>query len=177
MTVARIPPEPSRPKKANKTGPDKRRDWQAPFLESVALHGIKTRACKAVGVDPKTVDRERRRDDAFAVAYADALDEAADNLETFAHRWATTGLEERHEEVVYDVSGKVVGRKVRTTSNVSPTLLIFMLKAMRPAKYRENVRVEQTGVGGGPIRVKVEGAAEEFYAELDALAEGNGKPA
>lgn len=157
--------------KGKKSGPPVRTDWQAAFLESIALHGIKSRAAKQVGVDPKTVDNERQRNESFATAYADALDEAADNLETFAHRWATVGLEERHEEVSYDAKGKVASRKVRTTANVSPTLLIFLLKAMRPTKYRENLRVENTGAGGGPIRVKVEGAADEFFSELDRLAD------
>jgi hypothetical protein len=100
----------------------------------------------------------------------DAREEAADNLETFAHKWATTGLEERHEEISYDAEGHVTARKVRVTANVSPTLLIFLLKAMRPAKYRETFRVENTGADGGPIRVQVKGAAEEFFAELDRLA-------
>ncbi len=155
-------------------GRPRRTDWQAAFLENFALHGIKSRAAKAVGVHVTTVDDERQRDEDFAVSYARAHEEAADVLETFAHKWATTGLDERHEEITYDEDGKVAGKKVRVTSNVSPALLIFMLKAMRPAKYRENLRVEQTGAGGGPIRVKVEGAAEQFFEELDRLASTNG---
>lgn len=163
------PTQPSPPEKKIyvRPGPKPRQDWQENFLEAFALHGIKTRACKQADVTRKTVDAERRRSETFAVLYDHAYEEAADNLETFAHKWATTGLEERNEELSYDDKGKVIARKVRVTANVSPTLLIFMLKAMRPKKYRDNVRIEQTGAGGGPIRVKIDG--ERVDREVDRL--------
>lgn len=157
-------------KAAGSRGPKRRKDWQATFLETYALLGIITRAARQANVDPSTVDKERKRNPGFALAMAAAREEAADNLESFAHKWATTGFEEKYEEITYDAAGKVIGKKVRLTSNVSATLLIFMLKAMRPEKYRETFRVENTGAEGGPIRIKVEGAAEKFFAELDRLA-------
>lgn len=163
------PPNPPAPKKR---GPKPRTDWQETFLAAYSLQGIKTRAAKAANVDPSTVDLERQRNEDFALAYSRAYEEAADNLEAFAHRWGTTGLEEKTERFTYDADGNVASRTVTVTSNVNATLLIFMLKAMRPTKYRENLRVENTGAGGGPIRHehKLSGSLDEFYAELDRLA-------
>jgi hypothetical protein len=39
----------------------------------------------------------------------------------------------------------------RRAMSTSDTLLIFLLKARRPAVYRENARVELTGIAGGPV--------------------------
>lgn len=152
-----------------KPGPKPRTDWQSPFLEGYSLHGIITRAARNAGVDRSTVEEERKRNPTFALALEEAREAAADNLESFAYTWATTGLKEKVEEKTYDHEGNVTATKVRETANVSPALLIFLLKAFRPAKYRETFRVENTGADGGPIRVKVEGAAASFFAELDRL--------
>jgi hypothetical protein len=154
--VSENPSKPLPPKK-KKTGPAPRTDWQATFLTAYALHGIQSRAAKQAKVSVKTVDVERQRNEEFAVNYARAFEEACDNLESFAHRWATTGLDEVTENITYDAEGKIASRTVKTTANVSPTLLIFLLKAMRPKKYRDNLRIEQTGAGGGPIKVEIDG--------------------
>lgn len=37
----------------------------------------------------------------------------------------------------------------------SDTLLIFMLKANRPAKYRDTQRLEHTGIDGTPLTVVI----------------------
>lgn len=168
LPAPKKPPASKSPAK-RKPGPKPRTDWQDPFLEGYALHGIITRAARSANVDRSTVEEERKRNPAFALALEEAREQAADNLESFAYTWATTGLKEKTEEKTYDEKGQVVSSKVRETANVSPALLIFLLKAFRPAKYRETFRVENTGAEGGPIRVKVEGAAEGFFAELDRL--------
>ena len=43
----------------------------------------------------------------------------------------------------------------RATIGGSDTLLIFLLKGARPQKYRDNVRQEVTGPGGGAVVHKV----------------------
>ena len=51
----------------------------------------------------------------------------------------------------------------------SDTLLIFLLKGLRPQKYRE--RYEHTGANGGPIAiqpVRLDTLTEEQLAQLEA---------
>jgi len=47
----------------------------------------------------------------------------------------------------------------------SDQLLMFMLKARRPAKYRERSLHEHTGAAGGPVQVE-RSAREEFAARI-----------
>ena len=74
-------------------------------------------AAKAAGTTRQTVYRWRQADEAFAVAYADAVEQGTEVLESVARKRAVGG---------------------------SDTLLIFLLKARRPEKYRDTVRVDQT---------------------------------
>ena len=83
-------------------------------------------ACKAAGIGRRTAYDERQRDEQFALAWADVLEEATEELEQVAVRRAREG---------------------------SDTLLIFLLKAHRPAKFRETIRQEHTGANGAPMSV------------------------
>jgi hypothetical protein len=64
------------------------------------------------------VYRHREGDDAFAAAWAQVEDDVSDDLEEEAVRRAKDG---------------------------SDTLLIFLLKARRPEKYRENAHITHAG--------------------------------
>jgi hypothetical protein len=66
----------------------------------------------------------RQKDPKFAEAWDQAREDAADSLEAEAVRRARAG---------------------------SDTLLIFLLKAVRPEKYRETTRHEVSGRDGGPV--------------------------
>ena len=60
-----------------------------------------------------------------------------------ARRRALTGVE---EPVYYK------GEAVDRTAKYSDTLLIFLLKAHRPEKFRDNVSAEHSCKDGGPIQ-------------------------
>jgi hypothetical protein len=165
----------SSPPKRN--GRPRRTDWQDSFLKTFALTGIVAHAARAARVDRKTVTTERERDAEFALRFDEAREEAADNLETFAHRYATTGLERKITETRRAVDGTVVVTE-RIESKVSPALLIFLLKAMRPHKYRENTRVEQTITDAATPAAaadteRVDRVVQELRAELDRLYTGH----
>ena len=77
------------------------------------------------------------------------------------------------------------GKQVGAIREYSDLLLIFLLKARRPTVYRENARLELTGVGGGPIattqvldglndheRASLRRAIDEQLAAEAAPAEG-----
>ena len=72
----------------------------------------------------------RGEDPEFEDQWDEAIEAAADVLEAEARRRAVDGIEVRH----YDRDGKLVS----TEHKYSDTLLIFLLKGVRPNKYRDN---------------------------------------
>jgi hypothetical protein len=99
-------------------------DWTQRFLKVLtgtarAPGGSITRACRAAGVCRASFYNRRNEDEAFRAAVETALEEACDALEDEARRRAM---------------------------KCSDTLMIFLLKAHRPEKYRERYDV-RTAVG------------------------------
>jgi len=97
------------------------------FLASLSETANIKRACERAGVGRMTVYDRRNNDPKFAAAMSGAIEEAVDLLEEEARRRA---LED------------------------SDVLLIFLLKAHRPAVYRENVKIEHSGPNGKPIETR-----------------------
>lgn len=107
-----------------------------------------TGACEAAKVGRRTVYKERQRNEDFALAWADIEERVVEGLEREAIRRATES---------------------------SDTLLIFLLKANRPEKYRENVKVEHSGKVQHGVGVDLpEGSAEELQDLADTLAARRG---
>ncbi len=118
-------------------------DWQTPFLEKLAECGNVTRACKAAKVARWTAYRHRRDDPAFERAWDEALSIAVGLLEDEAWRRAREGW---LEPVFFK------GEQQGSVRKYSDTLLIFLLKAHNPAKYRENLDLTS---GGQPLTVEI----------------------
>lgn len=115
---------------ANKANDKKRRDWRPRFLERLAKSLSVTDACKAARIG-RTAAYQARKDDAeFAAAWEAAIEQAVESAEGEMYRRAVDGT----RKPVYQ-SGSLVGH----VQEYSDTLLIFMLKAHRPDKYRERV--------------------------------------
>ena len=106
--------------------------WRKAFLVSLAECGNVRAAAKAANVDPKTCYNNRTDDKDFAAEWQAALDLAADVLEAEAWRRAHKGVE---EPVFY--KGAICG----TVQKYSDLLLMFLLKGLRPEKFREKVYV------------------------------------
>lgn len=112
------------------------------FLESFAHTGNITESCEAVGVGSRsTIYRWQEHDDEFAALFREAEVQAVERLEIEARNRAVLGS----EEPVYH-QGEIVGH-IRKKSDV---LLIFLLKALNPAKYRE--RHDGPGVGEQAVK-------------------------
>lgn len=109
-------------------------DWQATFLATLADCGNVSGSIKAAGVGMSTAYRHRRTDPKFARSWRRSLRMAADALEAEARRRAVDGV----KRPVYQG-----GKKVGEVREYSDTLLIFLLKAARPIKFRENIKVLQ----------------------------------
>ena len=103
--------------------------WRRRFLEEFARCGVATFAAKHAGVSTTTLYRAKKADSSFAEAYERAIEESVDCLELEARRRAVDG----NDKPVFHN-----GKKVGSIREYSDTLLIFLLKANRPAKYRDN---------------------------------------
>lgn len=90
-----------------------KKHWRLKFLDGLRMHGMVTQAALEAGIHRDTAYFERSRDPAFAKEWTDALDRGVDMLEDVAKKRAYEG---------------------------SDTLLIFLLKAHRPEKYRETTK-------------------------------------
>lgn len=75
-------------------------------------------------------------DDEFSAEFRQAEIEATETMEAEAHRRGVLG----YDKPVYQG-----GAQVGTIREYSDTLLIFMLKARNPDKYRDNVKVSHAG--------------------------------
>jgi transposase-like protein len=105
---------------------------KALFLSVFPEEGTVSHAAKRVGIDRVTHYRWLQADPEYAAAFATAELEANDNMEREARRRAVEGT----EEPVYQG-----GKKIGTIRKYSDTLLIFLMKAAMPSKYRERVDV------------------------------------
>lgn len=111
---------------------------KAAFLRAFSRLGNVSAAAKAAKVGRKTVYEWRAKDPDFVSSMADAEQEAIDHLELEATKRALIG---------------------------SDTLLIFLLKAARPQKYRERVDVTVD------VRTAIERLTTDPIEQKAALAE------
>src|SRR6185369_2082835 len=91
------------------------RQWENAFFAALESSGSVTEACKAAQISRVTVYEHKREDTKFAERWEQALDAGADTLEDEARRRAMAGL-----------------------SKGSDTLLMFLLKGLRPQRWRES---------------------------------------
>lgn len=137
-----IKPESSKPAESGQspTGKEPVRDkatpknakaptWKQAFLRALRKLGIVGYACSVAKVHRSTAYRHYEKDPVFAKAWESALEDACDRLEQEAIRRACQGTA---KPVFYK------GDQCGSIQEYSDTLLIFMLKAYRPEKFRES---------------------------------------
>lgn len=147
-----------------------RKPWRRKFIDTLATTGNVTLSAKEAGISQWTVYHDRRTDDAFRQVWARAMREAADLLEQIAFRRAT-GYKRTTEKYVIGEGGERVLVEVKVEDAVSDTVLLTLLRAAKPEKYRETVRMEHGGIGGEPILVEpVRTRTPERLAELLEIA-------
>ena len=111
--------------------PEKR----AAFLEDLANHGNVTQACETIGVGRVAIYKWRNEDPEFMADWEAALELGTDALEDEAVRRGRDGV----LRPVYQG-----GAEVGAVREYSDTLLIFMLKARRPDKFKDRVQSDVT---------------------------------
>ena len=112
--------------------------WQEAFLGHLRETGNVSAAARAAGTCRSRCYEWRRRDPAFVAAWADALEEAADKLEMEAFRRAVKGFGEGRF-----FQGSVVGEVTR----YSDSLLMFLLRARRPARFGTGAVTDTSDTG------------------------------
>jgi hypothetical protein len=108
---------------------------QARFLAAYARTGTILHAALESGIERRLHYRWLDEDPAYAATFAEAEVAAVEMLEREARRRAVDGV----EEPIY-----WQGQKIDTLRKYSDALLIFLLKAARPDKYRERVDLAHT---------------------------------
>lgn len=115
-------------------------DWKPAFLEALATTGNIAGSAKLAGITRQNAYVAKKDDPEFAASWNEALDQAMDDLEGSAYA------------------------RAKESSDV---LTIFLLKAHRPQKYRDNIRHEHDG----SVVVRVE-YADHDHDYLTAAAPG-----
>lgn len=110
------------------------------FLECLETTGNVSRAAEAAALPRQSFYKRRRSDPQFAAQWDEAVEIGVASLEDEARRRAQEGV---LKPVFYQ------GAECGAVREFSDTLLIFLLKAHRPEKYRE--RREITGADGAPL--------------------------
>jgi hypothetical protein len=106
--------------------------WQPVFIEALREFGHVGKACQAAMVSRQTAYVHRRAEPQFAKEWETAIDDAAFTLEDEAWRRARDGVD---EPIVHQ--GMIIG----TQKKYSDTLLIFLLKGIKPDKYADKLVV------------------------------------
>ena len=116
------------------------KDRREVFLRALAETGIVTIAAGAAGITRARAYQVRQQDQGFATAWDEAEQRAADALEAEAWRRAVSGVPEplvSAGKVVRDDDGQPLAIR-----RYSDNLLIALLKARRPDKFKDRQVVE-----------------------------------
>lgn len=103
------------------------------------------KAAQKLGVSRQALYQARESDTEFDEQWTAITQDIAEDLEAEAYRRAHDGC---RKPVFYK------GKKVGTIKEYSDTVLIFLLKAYNPQKFRELYKHEVTGPNGMPIPMK-----------------------
>jgi hypothetical protein len=119
---------------------------QQDALEAFEDLGNVTLACKKAKVPRRTFYNWLRDIPQYKTSFEESTKIAVGVLEAEAHRRAVGGLK---KGVYYK------GKRVAWQTEYSDTLLIVLLKAHAPEKYKDRTSNEHSGPNGGPIPTAV----------------------
>ena len=157
--------------------PKRRPKWAKAFIAALSRTGNIRQSCEAAEVGRTTVYTLRDVDETFKTEWEIALDESADLLEQEARRRAEQGVQRlkfHNGNVIMVQALSPEGTPLVNDKNepimvpyieheYSDTLTIFLLKGIRPEKYRDNVAIRHSG------KIDVSKLSDD---ELRAIIEG-----
>lgn len=134
------------------------RGWKPKFLAALAASPNVSAAAGLAGITRRAVYAAREADPDFAAAWDEALEQSTDHLVGEAYRRAFLGTK---RPVFYK------GGECGSINEFSDALTVFLLKAHRPAIYRETSKPEQAGLTRPLAEVLAEAraAAAAYKAE------------
>lgn len=130
---------------------------KAVFLDALGRLASISRACQIARIPRRTVYNWRSQDEGFATAWEKAIELGTDALEDEAVRRALQGV------LTPVFQG---GRRVGTIREFSDALLIALLKARRPKKYRDNLKIDANVTGGVLLMAQPAGSAEDWAKQF-----------
>ena len=133
---------------------------RAKFVKELAKSGNISAAARKAGVSRSHAYALRSMDIDFASEWTDALETAVDTLEAEARRRAVDGVDAPHFH-----QGNVAG----TVKKYSDSLLMFLLKAHRPERYRERSAAADTPDLDEALADEVSNARETLETRLAGL--------
>ena len=122
------------------------KDRREAFLRALTDSGLVTIAAKIAGITRARVYQVRKEDTNFAAAWGEAEEQAANALEAGAWRRAVEGVPEplvSSGKVVRDDDGQPLAIR-----RYSDTLMLALLKARRPERFKDRAVVEHDIAGG-----------------------------
>ncbi len=114
-------------------------------MKALRDSGIVREACEHARISRGQAYAAKHDDEKFAAAWDEAMQEAVDRLEAVAQERAIDGWE---EPVFYQ------GVACGTVHRRSDTLLMFLMKAHAPERFRDNYHnyhIEHSGPHGAPL--------------------------
>ena len=120
--------------------------WEPKFLEVLEHKGNVSEACRAAKVARRTVYEAKERHEDFAASWQESLAVAVDAIEAEAHRRAVAGID---KPIFFQ------GDQCATVKEYSDTLMLSLLKAHLPDKYRERRDVTVGNPDGTPLKVAI----------------------
>ena len=146
--------------------------WQQLFLRTLAATCDVSASCRAANISREWAYVQKRNDEQFAAAWADALEQSTDTLVGEVYRRATNGV----EKLQFIKSGPMAGMALTDPRTGKPyiereysdTLALKLLSAHRPEVYAEKSKVELSGtVNNGAIT-----APDELVAYVHSALPG-----
>jgi hypothetical protein len=108
--------------------------WRKVFLKSLARTGSVKASAKFAGVGRRFAYKHKAGDAKFSAAWDNAIESAIDLMEAEARRRAMKGMLK---------PGFYKGEKCGSVREYSDRLLMFLLKAYRPERFRDNFNLRR----------------------------------
>jgi hypothetical protein len=138
------------------------KDRREAFLTALADTGIVSAAANIAGITRARAYQVRKHDSGFASAWEEAEEQAADALEAEAWRRAVDGVAEplvSAGKVVHDDDGQPLAIR-----RYSDNLLLALLKARRPERFKDRAVVEHDIADG--LADRLEAARQRALAQV-----------
>lgn len=162
--------KPLTPQEQTGVGRPSRLTWDVfvAICDRVKQTGVKYASCREFGfsgnwVTSRIKELEDQGDTRWRELWDESLELFADTLEQEMARRAIEGV---NKPVFYK------GEEVGSIREYSDTLAITLAKAVRPARFRENVKVD-ADINGGVLLVPPKMTVEEFLAQQGSGSKSN----